>query len=69
MTPTEAAELRAENARLREALAKIAASPLFAEFAADAAFDYRDIARAALTPRPPRADAAPHGWDTGENVR
>lgn len=27
------------------------------------------IARAALTPRAAGADAAPAGWDTGENVR
>lgn len=57
-------DLRAENARRREALERIVneyGTP--PEYVVD---DMREIARAALTPR---AEAAPAGWDTGENVR
>lgn len=58
-------ELRQENARLREALEIIAGK----RQCIDNLMSNVDVARAALTPRPSRADAAPAGWDEGSNVR
>ena len=69
--------LRAENARLREHLEEAcnALTCVRPFFFARRGVPYKssrtvvEEARAALTPRPCRADAAPAGWDDGSNVR